>query len=126
MFAYTEDGNKISNINNVSGGGLIIPIAPTPVDNNVEERWTLQSWNTLLYTCSISGNLIELKLCGSTYVNVPSPHIEYDFTLALSNAYSFVIKGNELFIYFKKVENKDLLSNCTVIENKNLLILKKR
>ena len=112
-FAYTADGKKISNVATVSGDSLSIP---------AEYLWYVSEST---YTCSISGNLIELAL-SSTSIDVEPPHIKYDVMFALSCAYSFVIKGDELIIYFKRVEDEKLLSSCTVIENKNLIIFKKR
>ena len=85
----------------------------------------MQVVNSSSYVCSIEGNLIELSGGSSTYINVVSPHLEYDLIYAFENAYSFVIKGNELIIYFPKIDDKEKLSHCTVIKNKNLLILKK-
>ena len=125
-FAYTADGKKISNAITVLGGRLTIPIAPTPVEDDGSERWGLHCVNSMGFICSISDNLIDLSLRGSTYIYVLSPHIEYDLIYAFTNAYSFVINGNELIIHFKKVEDRNLLSNCTAIENKNLIIFKKR
>ena len=121
-FAYTADGKEISNVATVSGAWLKIPVE----FNLGEEAWLLHCLNSAFYACSISGNLIEFEPLGSTYIYVPTPHLEFDMEFALDNAYSFVIKGNELIIYFKKIDDKDSLSKCTVIKNKNLLIFKKR
>ena len=126
-FASTADGNKISKVVNVSGGRLEIPIAPTADDCEIKRgQWRLQCANEIFYICTISGNLIELKSCLRSYLGVGPPHVEYDCDLAFDNAYSFVIKGDELIIYFIKVEDKNLLSKCIAIKNKNLIIFKKR
>jgi len=125
-FAYTVDGKRISNRTAISKGRLKIPVAITVIDDDGKGLWELSVVNTSMYACSLSGNLIELTFCRSTYIYVPPLHIENDLTIALVTACSFVIKGNELIIYFTKVEDKDLLPNCLVIENKNLLIFKKR
>jgi hypothetical protein len=139
-FAYTTDGNKLSNRNVISGrGSLIIPNEPF-IENieNVEDilgdwerarnsRWSLNCWNWFSMFCSSSGkNEIEVKITCDTQVMVYTPHIEYDLYFALSKAHSFVIKGNELILYFSEVKDKELLSKCTVIKDKNLLIFKKR
>ncbi|MCL2739098.1 MAG: hypothetical protein FWE30_06595 [Bacteroidales bacterium] len=125
-FAYTADGKEISNITTVSGGWLKILFAPTPVEHCVSDRWMLHCTNTMNYTCSISGNFIELEGRGSTYIHVPLPNIEIDAERAFANAYSFVINGNELIIHFKRIDDKKTLSNCVAIENKNLIIFQKR
>jgi hypothetical protein len=109
-FAYTADGNKVSDVTEITKGRLEIPI----VNHESGNQWVLHCVNSIWFDYSISNNLIELTLRGSTYVYVQPPHEEYDITTALMNAYSFVIKGNELIIYF------------TGVENKNLLILKKQ
>jgi hypothetical protein len=111
-FAHTKDGNIISDIAVISKGELTIPVAPTPIEENVDDRWHLKHSNDNFYICSLSNNLINLTLKGSTFMM--SPPEEEELLLALANAYSFVIKGNELIIYF------------TGAENKNLLILEKR
>ena len=106
-FAYTTDGSKISNVSNISKGNLTIPYAPTPTEQNVEDRWRLNHTNSNLFICSLDGNLIELKLKGSTYAG--SPQEEQDICEALVNTYSFVIKGDELLFYFNGVKGKNLL-----------------
>jgi len=111
-FAYTSDGSQISNVSDISKGSLTIPYAPTPIGQNLEDRWKLEHTNSHWFICSLDGKLIKLKLKGSTYVNGPLE--EVDLQEALMNVYSFVIKGNELIFYF------------TGNEDKNLLILKKR
>jgi len=126
-FAYTADGKQISDITALKSTNFIfaIPTLPTSVKHNEDDKWSLACINTFGYTYSLNGNLIELKLNGSTYIYVIPPHEEHDVTIAISNARSLVVKGNELIIYFTKVKDKKLLSYCTVIEDKNLLILKK-
>ena len=124
-FAYTADGNKISDVVEITDGWLTIPVATTPIVDDGTGQWVLCVVNAIMYSSSIEGNFIELLRKGSTYVYVVSPHLEYDLEYAFDNAYSFVIKGNELIIYFRKTEDKEILSHCTVIKNKNLLILKK-
>ena len=128
-FAYTADGNNISNAAVLkSNFTLTIPSAPTPIDDAgvAFDKWHLKAKNSLFFVCSLEGNLIELKFQGSTYMNVPPLDEEHDLSFALANAHSFVIKNNELLIHFHKVEDENILSHCTVIKNKNLLILKKQ
>ena len=125
-FAYTADGEIISNESNFKNNfKLKIPAAPTPIDDDGSGRWRLSARNSIYFICTLDGNLIDIEFRLSTYMNVPAPHEEYDASFALANAYSFVIKGNELIIYFPKIKDKGLLSQCTLIEGKNLLILKK-
>ena len=115
-FAYTVDGNTILDVTTISNAILLIPVAPTPIEHEMEDRWHLSCVNSNYFICSLSGNLVELQLLlkGSTYINVPDSHEENQILEALAKAYSFVIKDNELMIYF------------TGVENKNLLILKKK
>jgi len=111
-FAYTSDGSKMSNVSDIYKGSLTIPFAPTPIEQNLESRWRLDHTNSTWFICSLNGNLIKLKLNGSTLVGTPPE--EDEIVTALMNVYSFIIKGNELILYF------------TGDEDKNLLILKKR
>jgi len=113
-FAYTPDGNEISdrriisyNVQPIEHPYLRIPSAPTPIENNLDDRWCLNYGNSIWYVCSLTDHLIKLEPCGSTYVGVPPE--ETEVYGALSRAYSFVIKGNELLIYFKKGDDKNLL-----------------
>ena len=106
-FAYTEDGKTISDVAAISKGHLEIPFAPTPVENNPEDRWCFEYKNAILFICSISGNLIELKLDGYTYA-MPPPE-ELAIAWALENAYSFAVKDDELMIYFAKGDHWNLL-----------------
>jgi hypothetical protein len=104
-FAYISDDNTVSDVTVLSKGHIIIP--------NMIDRWTFVHTNEIFYNHSFSeGNLIKFTMSGSTFV-IP-PQEEEDICEALENAYSFAIIDNELIIYF------------TEIENKNLLILKKR
>ena len=112
-FAYTSDGNKISdrntityNVQPITHPTLIIPFAPTPIENSVSERWCLNYINSTWYICSLTNHLIKLEGCGSTYIHAP---VEREITYAFGKSYSFVIKGNQLIIYFKGGDNKNLL-----------------
>jgi len=60
-----------------------------------------------------------------TMIYVAPPHEEYDLTFALDHLRSFVIRDNELILYF---EGDDTLwkNYFKIKEPKNILILKKR
>ena len=107
-FAYTEDGKTISDVAAISRGHLEIPFAPTPVENNPEDRWSFHhTYNTSYFICSISGNLIELKLDGYSFAAFLPEELAIIF--ALENAYSFAVKDDELMIYFAKGDHWNLL-----------------
>jgi len=138
-FAYTADGNKILNRTAISKGKLTIPNAPfiesveeiedilNDSERDLNSRWHFSCMNWYGFFClPLGGNVIENIPRGSSYMYVKPPHLEYDLTFALTATRSFVIKDNELIFYFPKIKDKDLLSHCTVIENKNLLIFKKQ
>jgi len=110
-FAYTADGNEILKETALSGGKLTIPVASTPEKylENRELLWCFGYINSCGLYCSLSGSSIKLELVYCTYVYVKPPHEEYDIRSALMNAYSFVIKGDELIFYFKGTEDKNLL-----------------
>ena len=104
-FAYIAEDEMISDVAVLSKGHIVIP--------NLENKWKFVHMNEIFYNHSLSeGNLIKLTMSGSTFIMPPQEEI--DICEALENAYSFDIKNNELMFYF------------TGIENKNLLILKKR
>ena len=111
-FTYITGGNKIFNESNISKGILKIPYAPTPIEHNPEDRWKLDHSNSNWFVCSLDGNSINLEHKGSTLMS-GTPE-EDNIVKALMNVYSFVIKDNELMLYFEGTEVK------------NLLILKKR
>ena len=108
-FSYTVNGSRISNVATISEGRLIIPAAPTPIENKAADRWELRHVNSTWFVCSLSGNLINLEQKGSTFINVPNGHEEVQMVSALRNAHSFVVKDNELFIYFIGTRNRNLL-----------------
>ena len=128
-FAYTDEV-YISNVAAISRASLEINSIPLDFsvgcDFELENLvWRLGVWNTSLYFCSILDNLIDITFCYSTYVLVPSPHEEYDIAFAIGNARSFVVRGDELIIYFNG-DDEHWKDNFKFKENKNLLILKKR
>ena len=125
-FAFTPDGVEITNEEAIAKGYLFIPSAPTPKDskcNDLDNLWMVTPTNYSWYIGSIFDNLIKFTHCSSTYAYIIPPNERYGIGYAIDNAYSFVIRGNELIIYFKQAVSFDYWA---VIENKNLLILKKR
>ena len=126
-FAYTADGNKISNaktISSVSNVGQPYDKILTIRDDDpmqyisdaplgISGPWILAHHN---HFYSISGNLIKFsRFSEAMYASLLHITDEgYEVLNALTNTYSFVIKGNELIIHF------------TGMKNKNLLILTKR
>ena len=121
-FAYTADGNSFSDVAAISRAG--ISIRDTFDENHARDcgfnpeyldiLLDLYVVNWMGYFGSLSGYLINFKFCGSTLVNVVPPHEEVDISFALGNARSFVVRNDELIIYF------------TGLEYKNLLIFKRR
>ena len=118
-FAYTANGNNISdvaalsncvvNIGKPKGWGDIVvddpPVGTLPV-----------YFKICCFTYIQSGdNIINYSQEKSTCCEEPVPYTddEVEVSNALKNAYSFVIRDNELIIHF------------TGIKNKNLLVLKK-
>ena len=113
-FAYTSNGNNILNVDVISTTGHVI----IPDVKNLSLSISLLSDNLdgIHFNCSFSDNLLKL----SQYPVV----VPFDFmnrgdddtmvAFALTNAYSFVVKDDELIIYFIGPDKK------------NLLILKKR
>ena len=135
-FAYTEDGNKISDVAAISKGSLTIPCAITPIEYIWDDLWDdpilwkLSCGTTSWYSCSLFDNIIELKHKGSTYQYIIPPNETLDIIFALTNVYSFVIKGDMLIFYFTGIEKYLTGDNSNYytekIKNKNLLILKKQ
>ena len=104
-FAYIAKDKTISDVALLSKGQLKIP--------NLEDKWLFTHGNQYLCTYSISDNLISFTAVIPITYAMPFQE-EIDISEALENAYSFSIKDNELIFHFAGVENK------------NLLILKKR
>ena len=134
-FAYTADGKKISDSKDVSDLGLsklgaevkaaftgwfrirIIDGDPDLMMSDAPSGlFGPLSFGNSYHFYSISGNLMFFsRFSDSSFgINLPVTDEVSDVRYALCNTYSFVIKGNELFILF------------TGVKNKNLLILKKR
>ena len=98
-FAYTANGKTFSDVSTLSKGRMEIL--------NLENKWRFVHTNEMFYLYSISGNSIKLTMNGSTFIYPPQE--ETTICEALKNVYSFGIKGNELFFYFKGSETKNLL-----------------
>ena len=129
-FAYAADGNKIKHVANISRSKLTIQPVTEESDircdhDSVDQQWFVNVLNWFGMNCSITGNLIDLKFCGSSYMLVHPPHEEYDIMFALENAHSFVVMSDKLFIYFEDVDEQ-WKNHFIFKEKKNLLILKKR
>ena len=103
-FAYTKDGESISDVATLSKGNIEIPDMSNQWYFNYNNQWRVEH--------SISSSLIKLSLYSMTYINVLQE--EENIVSILENAYSFVIKDDELMILF------------TGVDDKNLLIFKKR
>jgi hypothetical protein len=110
-FAYTVDENNISNEVIISN----CTASTVNVYNTVDYDFSMY-FKICNYAYSISGERIKYiqEKSSCWQVIVPWTNCEMEIANALQNAYKFVIKGNELVIYF------------TGSDNKNLLILKKR
>jgi len=135
-YAYTSDGNKIFyEVATTMGYCLVIPTVPTPSRPDSIPDWK-QWWHPDLwylipgsqpaFCCSLSGNLIFIKNSSSTYAGYGIE--QNDLVFALVNSYSFVIKGNELIIYFtgKPPEEEFTKDYTEKFRNKNLLIFKRK
>jgi len=115
-FAYTADGKEISNVVTISSRGAVSIFDEDPhlssYDDGILGPFSYMYCN---FFFSVSDNLISLSELTYYYqILVQYNDDEMNVIKAFQNAYSFVIKGNELIIYF------------TGEKNKNLLILKKR
>ena len=123
-FAYTADGRKISSVSTIRNcigwshdinnkTDCIVDISEGFLLNEDDE---LQGHELLavyfkqcLTTYSILGNIMNMNRSDCWAILLPWTNDETKVNNALLNAYSFVVKGNELIIYFKGVENKNLL-----------------
>jgi len=115
-FAYTADGNKISHVKTISDctvdirDGFLVQGEEEFLDHELFAVY----FKICLSTYSKLGNIINLIRSDCYAINIPWTDDEIEIKKSLLIAYSFVVKSDELFIYF------------TGVENKNLLILKKR
>jgi len=112
-FAYTKDGNEISDKNAIIYSDFQLHpyfIIPDEISN----EWFFQFVNQHLWECSITRNLISYSSIKSiTYIYIiegTETHKTYkELILSLKKSYSFVIRGNELIIYYQGSEGKNLL-----------------
>ena len=119
-FAYTLDGNKISNVANISNCQITIADAILWYeDDELPDHEIFLYFKVCSYAYSRSGNngnnikfIHEKSACFA--IEVPWTNDEMEVDKALRNVYYFVFINNELIIYF------------TGDKNKNLLIFKKR
>jgi hypothetical protein len=135
-FAYTADGNNVSDVVKITSSVLVIQVAATSSECEVYdlatgmyrqlEMWRLHCINSSGWLCSLSGNSIKFTFCGGTKIGVPIPHEEWDIEWAFHNAHSFVIKGNELMIFFTGDEGDKKFTSVAGNKKINLLILKKQ
>jgi len=122
-FAYTVDGENYKDIAVISKisepsysiNEKIITVLHGNLNFTVNELTTTTLiFTTEYYFYSISDNSIRLTdYRNPLYVNINYTDDAFDVMHALKYAQSYIIKDNELFIYF------------TGLKNKNLLILKK-
>ena len=115
-FAYTEDGKNISNVATISNCSFNIREANLWYESDrLRGHQFSVMFNYCSYPYSMKANKIKyIYDKGVCYpIGLPRTDDEGGVATALQNAYSFVIKGNDLIIYF------------TGVQNKNLLILKK-
>ena len=132
-FAFTIDGNTISDVATISDVvndmmlnyiSINVPneeyvlslcdIEPQLCTYDLSSIWTFSFCYSYLFY-SVSENLTSFIISYFPYmVNIILTDDGNDVMNALKNAYSFVIRSDELIIHF------------TGVKNKNLLILKKR
>ena len=109
-FAYTADGNKISNVKTISSFNFVIFQPSSHLCDNPDHEFTV-SYLAYGSAYSKSGYLIK-QLCTYGFGYPPLSSFTYDeqfAVFALNDVYSFVIKSNELWIYFTEAEQYNLL-----------------
>ena len=106
-FAYTANGNEIMDVAEKPYTGRF------SISDYINElgipTWGFGCISSFRVEYSVSSpNLIRLSLYQTDYLLVNSP--EQDAIVeALNNAYSFIVKDDELIIYFTGDKNKNLL-----------------
>lgn len=97
-FAYTANGNKIKNQDEIQKGELHISDTSMGISHT----------NTIGFLYKLNGpNGITVNMLGSTYINPPQE--ENDITVALINSRCYVVKGNQLLIHYKEDDKKNVL-----------------
>jgi hypothetical protein len=112
-FAYTADGYEIFDRYALLSGMLTIPtvsVSTQEVDGDMglSERWMLTLCASDWFIWSLDGYFLNLELRGSEFLYCPQVKIQ-ETLAAFPKAYSFIIRGNELFIHYVGDENKNLL-----------------
>ena len=110
-YGYTYDGNNLFHSESILFGLLPLPDEELPkfvVPDNIENDWCLYFYNYYKGNCSLKSNIISFSYFDSMTAMKPKPE-EIGVVDAIRNAYSFVIKDNELIIYYKKGNKKNLL-----------------
>ena len=107
-FAYTSDGEKILDLVSISSNSTV------KMDNTTNLNEELLGPLLFMYCgyfYSRSNNLInyldEKTACFAIYIS--HTNVEIKIINALKNTYCYVIKDKELIIYFKGIENENLL-----------------
>ena len=106
-FAYTTDGNKIKDVANISNCTInFYHIGEDLLEYNFSVHFKV-----CMYPYSRSGNIINYIQDKMACYAILEPYTDEELEVAKSlvNAYSFVIKGNELIIHFIGIKNKNLL-----------------
>ena len=98
-FAYTDDGNTISDVD-------VIPAGVRFVISDLS-HWVFTYFHSWRVVPSISGNLMGLRIAENP-VATPLPDETNMFT-RIENAYSFVIQGDELIVFFTGNESMNLI-----------------
>lgn len=98
-FAYTPNGNKIKNKDEIQKGFISV--------TDTGSIW-LYHTNTINYEYTLNNsNNITIVLKSSTYINPPP--VEIDVSNAFNNAVCFVVKKNNLLIHYKEIDKKNVL-----------------
>lgn len=98
-FAYTRNGDKIKNKDEIQKGYISV--------TDTGSIW-LYYTNTINYEYALNNsNSITIILKGSTYINPPQEEISV--SKAFNNAVCFVVKENRLFIHYTEMDKKNIL-----------------
>lgn len=98
-FAYTPNGDKIKNKDEIQKGYISV--------TDTGSIW-LYHTNIINYEFTLSNlNNITVVVKGSTYINPPQEEI--DVSKAFNNAVCFVVKENNLLIHYTEIDKKNIL-----------------
>jgi len=112
-FAYTTDGNKISSVANISN--CVVNIGDASFCGTTDDELPSHNLSVYFKICCFpylqSSNIINFIQDKSACFAILEPYTddEIEVDKALRNAYSFIIRGDELIIHFIGVKNKNLL-----------------